>query len=513
MSSTVMSVTESTIFAPDPSSEVVQRWPMQLDLFVDDAFGDAETAPPCPVVAVPAANRPAALVVGSRHPAVGEVQRKLNAFHRYRSDNAESGLPHAPLVPDCGYGPKTRDAVRAFQVIAIPDEPKQHDGKVGVHTWAQLDAITIGPGDTAEVTVSALGFLDAVDAPLGWDQIIGLHTTGVTITLTATGIPSAAMPAELPARLSTHPANLILLPSITPISLQLKRSAVPVGPGQDSTYRATGAPTELAGLLADPTRGNTAATVGRRGATSDAVFRTNLAGVHRGSATQPASPALRTHDESTQTPDAFDLLRAGGVQVLELSLLPRPHWRAPSSVHRLCRSAAKYLYYSGHGLSASGKLVIDVNGRRCGEGGSAYQDWLGPADLASAWRRDASPEVLIIAGCSMLKINLAEFLVFNRPVVGPGVEWAKLLSSRGGTLTALLGYGAKAPCDVPVGDRIAEKLGQRIRTGTTDVIRDWLTINGDANANNAAAIDNRGFWWIESTLLGGYKLRGPLKLP
>ncbi|WP_218019049.1 hypothetical protein, partial [Rhodococcus tukisamuensis] len=118
-----------------------------------------------------------------------------------------------------------------------------------------------------------------------------------------------------------------------------------------------------------------------------------------------------------------------------------------------------------------------------------------------------------IAGCSMLKINLGEHLFMKKPLVGPGLAWSQLLSNRAGGLTALLGYGGRAPCDKPNGDRIAAAMARRIQSGATAFAQDWLTVNGDNNADNAAAIDVQGFWWIESKTFGGYQIRGPLKLP
>src|SRR5882757_3491245 len=127
-------------------------WLLRTDLFVDGVFGEAgSVAGPCPDIAVPAPNRPQVLRLDSRHASVREVQRKLNAFHQYRIDNHESGLPHAPLVADCIYGSKTRDAVKAFQAIVFPGNTKEHDGKVGGKTWQQLDLTTVGADGAAEV--------------------------------------------------------------------------------------------------------------------------------------------------------------------------------------------------------------------------------------------------------------------------------------------------------------------------------------------------------------------------
>jgi hypothetical protein len=83
---------------------------------------------------------------------------------------------------------------------------------------------------------------------------------------------------------------------------------------------------------------------------------------------------------------------------------------------------------------------------------------------------------------------------------------------------ALLGYRGSAPCDGPNGNAIAKAMAGRLAAGSTDYTRDWLTINGDNEALNAAAMDARGYWWLEpwiSTPLGSvsYQIKGPIKLP
>ncbi|MGH4007621.1 MAG: hypothetical protein ACRDTH_05535 [Pseudonocardiaceae bacterium] len=251
------------------------------------------------------------------------------------------------------------------------------------------------------------------------------------------------------------------------------------------------------------------ASVVRPGGTSDAEFRKALGVACRGIATQPAKKNegstewVSTGSEASRIPDAMALFRAGGVEVLELSVPARPNWRVASKVKRLVRSPAHVLYYSGHGLS-SGKLVIDTQGRPCPttEPGS-YQDWLGPADLTQVlqgqqvWHRHMALDVLILAGCSVLKINFSA----SRPT-GPGLAWASLLIAKGGPLVALLGYQRLAPCDNPNGNAIAKAMAARMAAGST----------------NAVAMDGQGYWWLEpwiSTRWGGlsYQIMGPRRIP
>jgi hypothetical protein len=107
-----------------------------------DGLDVAEAVPgPCPDVAVPPANRPKLLYRNSTHPAVREAQRKLNTSHANRIASGLPGLDAAPLVDDCIFGKNTEDALKSFQRIVFPREPKQHDGILGPLTWAQLDLV------------------------------------------------------------------------------------------------------------------------------------------------------------------------------------------------------------------------------------------------------------------------------------------------------------------------------------------------------------------------------------
>ncbi|GMA15727.1 DUF2272 domain-containing protein [Deinococcus metallilatus] len=91
----------------------------------------------------PLPGRPRALALGAVHPAVGEVQTKLNEVHARELAAGRPGLPFAPLTVDMLFGPRTRAAVLEFQRRVFVD-PGDHDGVVGLRTWAQLDAFLAG---------------------------------------------------------------------------------------------------------------------------------------------------------------------------------------------------------------------------------------------------------------------------------------------------------------------------------------------------------------------------------
>ncbi|MGW5192752.1 FAD-dependent oxidoreductase [Kribbella sp. NPDC004138] len=465
---------------------------------------------PCPDVPVPPARRPTVLRNGSQHSAVREIQRKLNAFHAYRLAAGLTGLADAPLEEDCQYGVQTRSAVESFQRLVFPAAPKEADGEVGSRTWAQLDAIVIGPTGAAQVTVEDLWFAGPgrPGTPLRWDEVLGVDTSAVEAVAVASGLPAAVMPTDLTVEFTTRPANREPGPGTrsTPGSWTIAAEGPdPANPAR-TRYRGGRTLTSLGAFLAVEAPVAEVATVARPGGTSDVSFRSALGATARGIATQPRSLGLSTGDESREVPDATSLFRAGGVETIELAVKGRPNWRTARTVRRLVRNPADVFYYTGHGLSSSGMLAIESTGAACGAPGT-YSNWLGPADLVAAWPASMDLDVLILAGCSVLRIDRS-----TSPPSGPGIAWTRLLNSRGGPLVALLGYQGKAPCDSPVGDRIAADMAARLKSGSTDHVRDWLTVNGDHNANNAVAIDSRGYWTIETTWTGGYSIRGPFSL-
>ena len=72
--------------------------------------------------------------------------------------------------------------------------------------------------------------------------------------------------------------------------------------------------------------------------------------------------------------------------------------------------------------------------------------------------------MLILAGSSVLNIAFS-----IGKASGPGVAWAKLLKSRGGPLTTILGYSGKVPFDRIEGSQIATLMGKKIAAGLTRI--------------------------------------------
>ncbi|WP_425148721.1 DUF2272 domain-containing protein [Deinococcus sp.] len=121
-----------------------------------------------PLTSPPAVRRPV-LAFGAVHPAVAEVQTRLNLIRAQRSSAGSPGLAAAPLTPDGVFGTRTRAAVLDFQRAEFAD-PADHDGVVGPRTWARLDAallsvpavpVTPPARPVAEVRRQALALLSA----------------------------------------------------------------------------------------------------------------------------------------------------------------------------------------------------------------------------------------------------------------------------------------------------------------------------------------------------------------
>ena len=101
--------------------------------------------------------------IGSRGPAVSEVQARLNAVSaRWLPDNGV-GLDRCPLAVDGAFGPNTRAAVISFQRRAFPDQPQEWDGVVGQRTWAALIAAS---GTAAAGGAKATPDTDGVAPPV-----------------------------------------------------------------------------------------------------------------------------------------------------------------------------------------------------------------------------------------------------------------------------------------------------------------------------------------------------------
>lgn len=467
----------------------------------------AEAAGPCPDVTVAPADRPRLLIRGSVHPAVREVQRKLNAFHLAQMLRGQPGLPGMPLTDDCIFGRLTQEAVLEFQRQVFPGISAEHDGKVGARTWAQLDAVVLDPATgAAGVTVETLAVMDdAFARHLDWDDVIGLDVARLNVRLRAGGLPAAVMPGEIAVFVASRPPNGDSgTATLAGRVVQAARSGP--APFGWQEYRLSVAPADLGDFLAVETRRKEVATVVRIGGTSDAEFRAALGWAPRGRGIQlmpgGSSPG------ATERPDARKLFLAGGAEVLEARVLPLPGLHdAAGARATLIRSPADVFYYSGHGLGASNCLAVET-------APGTYACWLTPADLLPHWKSPMDLDVLILAGCSVLRVDLS-----GPSARGPGAEWARLLRTRGGPLTALLGYEASAPLDRPNGDAIARDMGARLAAGSRRFARDWMEVNIAHKASNAVAIDTSGYWDFDClrTPLGTTcdlgDLRGPRPLP
>jgi hypothetical protein len=63
------------------------------------------------------------------------------------------------------------------------------------------------------------------------------------------------------------------------------------------------------------------------------------------------------------------------------------------------------------------------------------------------------------------------------------------------------------------GNRIAKAMAEQLAKGSTQYAHNWLTANGDENANNAVVMDANGYSWIDGTFTGGYDIKGPIPIP
>ena len=471
--------------------------------------GKAVKATKGPCLDVPVAHPPL-LIQGSVHPAVREAQRKLNAFHAYRVAASLPGLRSAPLEENCVFDKRMSDAVKSFQELVFPGNARQQDGKIASGTWAQLDIIDL---PVAKVTFDQTRFGlgdDGFTKLLSWDEVTGLHTTNLNIELVASGLPPATMPPKISVELTSRvPNGAAGTSSIDPakaVSLDLDQIGPDKAKPTQIIYRITRAISSIGDFLKVDHTLKEMATVVRVLGTSDLFFRGALGWTLRGFSTQPIVAGGSTGSEASETPDAHTLFRAGGVEVLQVKVLPKPNHVPPNDIKRLIRSPAEVMYYSGHGLSRTGMLLFDSDPQMCPRHGP-LGPWLGAADLTPVWKSPIDLQVLIIAGCSVLMIDSS-----TTPASGPGLSWAPLLTSKGGPLEAMLGYRGSAPCDSPVGENIAKEMGERMAKGSTDYVQDWLEINKSVRALNAAGMDAKGYWWIDTVAKIAF-IKGPEPIP
>ena len=181
--------------------------------------------------------------------------------------------------------------------------------------------------------------------------------------------------------------------------------------------------------------------------------------------------------------DAKRLMRAGGVEAVTITGMA---FKKTFNIGCFVRGPATAFFYSGNSGAGSNASCLS----RVGE------CWMSPDDLVTDWRGQNALDVLILAAPRVLAMNFAGGVA----VGGPGRSWAKLLTGRGGPLTAILGYDDDAP-SVDVIKDIASQMGDRLAGGAsgTQYVDAWLDINVDhdgKNTWNAVGMDRRGYFWI-----------------
>lgn len=368
------------------------------------------------------------------------------------------------------------------------------------------------------VTIERVSLMnETFSKPLGWDDVIGLASASnqINIEIEASGVTTKV---DIPVLLWSHLPNSAtadgLIPFANPLRWEVPQANAPASSPGRTLFRLN-KPISAAGPFLNK-GANDVATIVRDGGTSDQKFRDALGWTTRGIGKQPTTVGASTGNELLSDPDALSLLKAGGVDVLGVVVVGDPSWQGRGlSVSRLIRKPCRIVYYSGHGLSWNNCLGIETVG-------DSYACWATAADLVGNWTKGSGsgnpPETFIIAGCSLLRYQPAPGAA---PINTIGLAWADLLSGKKGPLTTLLGYAASAPSDKTAGDALATEMGKRIAGGSTDLVTDWLELNGIRKCWNATAMDSRGYWWLEprKSRFWGHEpftrtdIKGPLPIP
>lgn len=340
---------------------------------------------------------------------------------------------------------------------------------------------------------------DDLHTPVDWNNdVIGLNVKNVNVQIEASGLDPNRMPANISIKVESHVPNKSSGKSTISNSLTWNIPHV----NNTVFYQLSRSVNDIGFAISDDAIPEVT-TIVREGGTSDKVFRSNLGWASRGYGEQPTgidkktNHLLNTADRSTDRPDALRLLQSGGVEVLIMSIVGNPDWKIRSrSVRRLIRNPANIIYYSGHGLWWNNSLGVECP--NCPNNEDGYVSWAKASDLVDYWSGATDIEVFIIAGCSLLSIDIKPKDPHRPPA---GLEFARLLNVKGGPLKALLGYQSTAPLDASGGDRVAEKMAKKIGSNSKDYVKDWLRIhieNKIRHADNAVGIDSIGFWWVDS---------------
>lgn len=351
------------------------------------------------------------------------------------------------------------------------------------------------------LNVTDLLFLDdtgtmRLDQADGWAQVaIGVNSS-LNLVAEVEGADFVAMPETLPVDIRSHSPNRVdgsATLAAGRLRLDLRKTA---DLGHATRYELSKRWEDLPFKEDDSTL--EVATVMRKGydATAADVFRGQLRYTARGLSRQPTYVKHANGSYSVE-PDRGDprpwkevppselVMKSGGVEIL-VAQVPRVTGRKVTAqpARALVRSPADIWFYSGHGLS-NGTLAIGPLDET-----HSYLPWKDGRDFIAAWvagdqrSRTLDMRMLIINGCNVLNLD---------PGNGaPGVEWAKLMRSRDGNLTHILGYAVKAPTDVGGGAAIAGQIGKAIRE-KKDPVEAWLDINDAYMRWGAAAMDGRGY--------------------
>ena len=237
----------------------------------------------------------------------------------------------------------------------------------------------------------------------------------------------------------------------------------------------------------------------RDGGTSDRYFIKGNNFVNRGNAIGNDA------DKNSEKPPARKLLLSGGAEIVEVSVKSQNNVELDGKeiINKvLIKSPADVLYYSGHGSRYGYLLSVnpEVNAQ----------------ELLESWRRNSHTlKALIIAGCSVISIHKVEGekhnYYFNKDDRnGPGMQWAKLLESKGGPVKSICGSWAAAPTDNqkggPGGNEIAARMGQKLAEDpNANQADNWMKIHYDIYIDEsvpdkttyAAALKNNSFLYIE----------------
>lgn len=335
-------------------------------------------------------------------------------------------------------------------------------------------------------------------------DIIGLDITNINIEVQiSTGDQPASVEVEIRTR---EPGNKTggKTSLKSPVRITVPRS------GQSKWYLASVPLSKIQNLMSD---GDALefATVCRWNESSwqvqsDAAFRKPLQAkgwANRGTGIQEGSTHPDFGDPVKERPNARCLFRAGGVEILEVKVVPSYGMQVNNGTDwAFIRSSADVMFYSGHGWKWDGQLVLHPG----------HEEWLTPQDLLKDWRMRNNAmapcdlDLLVINGCSVLYWDVHGTACDPDPKAKdrPNIAhlWGEHLCKNQGPLWALCGYRLKAPLDEQGGNTVAAEFGAALAGGLQPdtYARKWMEINASHSITraNAAALDRNGYWMFDT---------------